>query len=369
MLNPYSLVQAQVNSVLLQALVREFAADWLTNADSVLRDEGGKFAKKAAATGSAIASHIDEAGTKASTVQQVLKEAMRDPEAAKLKVSSELLKIAAKNLEKLVEKDPEFADKLVNRMFGLDAEKARDKLADMYADINPGLPNAIKPDPFKDIADDLKKLKDGRDPKELVKDFQRAFELTGYRYNKLIDDLNNVESESELIKKLGKLTATAIPISIYLAAVLTPEVAIGLMLRQRLTTILTFAAVGQLSYFLSNKIADDAGIENFWARLGIDFAVNLATGITLETAWSQMRSLKNRAATKTVEAIAPSVQLTHSLYEEAEPKFQDIVKMQVIAETMSQLVGLGIIGAISQGKKLADRIMQIDKELSDVEFE
>jgi hypothetical protein len=36
---------------------------------------------------------------------------------------------------------------------------------------------------------------------------------------------------------------------------------------------------------------------------------------------------------------------------------------------MSQLVGLGIIGAISQGKKLADKIMQIDKELDDVEFE
>jgi hypothetical protein len=284
-------------------------------------------------------------------------------------VSSELLKVTAKGLERLIEKDPEFADKLVDRMFGIDAEKARDRLADMYSEINPGLPNEIKPDPFKDIADDLMKLKDGRDPQELIKDFQRAFELTGFRYNKLIDDLNNIESESELIKKLGKLTATAIPISIYLAAVLAPEVVIGLLLRQRLTTILAFAAVGQLSYFLSNKIADDAGIENFWVRLGIDFAVNLATGITLETAWVQMRAIKNRAAIKTAEAIAPSVQLTHSLYEETEPEFKDIVKMQVVAETMSQLVGLGIIGAISQGKKLVDKIVQTDKDLEDVEFD
>ncbi len=371
MLNPYTLIQAQANSVLLQALLKEFGAEWLVNVDSVLRDEGGRFASKAsAATGA-----IKEVGTKASTVKQVLQEALRDPDAAKLKVSSEVLKLTAKGLEKLVEKDPEFADKLTDRMFGTDAQKTRDKLADMYGEINPGLPNAIKPDPFKDIADDLMKLKDGRDPKELRKDFQRAFELTGYRYNKLLDDLNNVESESELIRKLGKLTATAIPMAIYLAAVLTPEVAIGLLLRQRLTTILAFAAVGQLSYFVSNKIADEAGVENFWARLGIDFAVNLATGITLETAWSQMRSLKNRAATKTAEAIAkaPSVQLAHSLYEEGEPKFKDIVKMQLIAETLSQLVGLGIIGAVTQGKNLVDKIRQTDEELegawSDVEFE
>jgi len=368
MLNPYTVLQAQLNSVLLQALVKEFGAQWLVNVDSVLRDEGGKFASKASATRSAISQNIEEVSSKTSTVKQILREAMRDPEAAKLKVNSELLKLTAKGLEKIANKDPEFADKLTDRMFGIDAQKTRDKLADMYGEINPGLPNAIKPDPFKDIADDLKGLKDGREPKELIKDFQRAFELTGYRYNKLIDDLNNVQSESELIKKLGKLTATAIPIGIYLAAVLTPEIAIGLLLRQRLSTILTFAAIGQLSYFISNKIADEAGVENFWARLGIDFAVNLATGITLETAWVQLRALKNRAAVKTAQSVAPSVELVHSLYEEGKPKFKDIIKMQVVAETMAQLVGLGIVGAITQGKKLVDGIVKADDELEEEEW-
>src|SRR5919202_1131790 len=99
MLNPYSLIQAQINCVLLQALVREFGADWLVNVDSVLRDEGGRFAKKAAATGSAIAQNIEEVGSKTSTIKQVLQEALRDPEAAKLKVSSEMLKLTAKGLE------------------------------------------------------------------------------------------------------------------------------------------------------------------------------------------------------------------------------------------------------------------------------
>ena len=363
----YPLAQAQFDVFRIQAALKQFAADWLVNVDSVVRDETGKFASKEAySVGETLVEDVEKIKLKAASVHQVLKEAIADPEYAKLQVSNELLKLASRTLDKFAEKDPEFTNKLLDRAFGLDAREARNKLADIYGEINPNLPNAIKPDPFNDFVIDLK---EGRDPKELLKDAKRAFALTGFRYNKLLYDLTNIESESEFIKTMGKLAATSIPIAIYLSAVLTPEIAIGLLLRQRLSTILTFAALGQVSTLLSNKISDEAGVENFWGRLGIDFAVNLVAGISLESAWAIGRSLKNKGAQQAVKAIEPSIQMqaANSLYENGgNVKFKDIVKMQLVAETMSQMVGLGIIGAISGGKKLIDKIRDTDKELEEV---
>jgi len=63
MLNNYRLVQARVTSILLEAALKEYAADWLKNADSVVRDETGKFAKKAADTKMSVEQEIkDKAG-------------------------------------------------------------------------------------------------------------------------------------------------------------------------------------------------------------------------------------------------------------------------------------------------------------------
>jgi hypothetical protein len=258
MLNSYRLVQARVTSILLEATLKEYAADWLKNADSVVRDETGKFAKKAAS-----------AGQEVSQVKQ--------------KVSSELLKLTARGLDKLVEKNPKFTDELLDKMFGLDAQKARDKLADMYGEINPELPNAIRPDPLKEtLADVLKKaLAHKGNPKQLAKDLAQAFELVGDSYNKLIDDLNNVESESEAIKLLGKIAATSIPIAGYLAATLTPEIAIGLLAGDTLGTILASTAAAQATSFAANKAMDKMDVTDPKTRLAVDLFSSVAAGTAI----------------------------------------------------------------------------------------
>jgi hypothetical protein len=274
MLNYYILAQAQCTSILLEAALKEYTADWLKNTNSVVRDETGKFAKKAASVGQEV-----------SRAKQAIEEAIKDPEEARRKVSSELLKLTAKGLDKLLAKYPGFTNVLLDKMFGIDAQKARDKLADKYAEINPGLPNVIRPDPLKEeLRDVLKKAFAHKgSPKELTKDLAQAFELVGNNYNKLIDDLNNIESESEAIKLLGKLTAMSIPIAEYLAVTLTPEVAIGLLFQEGLGTILASFAATQVANFAANKAMDELDVENPGIRLGIDLTIGLAAPQALKT--------------------------------------------------------------------------------------
>jgi chaperonin cofactor prefoldin len=270
MTDHYALAQAQVSGIFVEAALKEYAADWRKGSEekTVMRDSAtGQFAKKA----TSVTESVKDA---AATIQ----EAIKDPKEAKRKVNNELLKLTAKGLDKLVEKNPEFADKLLNKMFGIDAQTARDRLADKYAKINPGLPNAIKPDPFKEIVNSISGLQEGRDPKELAKDIKRAFELAGFKYNKLIDDLNNVESESEGIKVLGKIAAASIPIAGYLAATLTPEIAIGMLVGDTLGTILVSAAATQAVSFAANKAMDKMDVKNPLVRLGIDLAIGIGVG-------------------------------------------------------------------------------------------
>jgi hypothetical protein len=289
--NSYKIAQAQVISILLEAALKEYTADWLKNTDSVVRDETGKFAKKA------------------SSVKQAIEEAVKDPQQVKRKVNSELLKLTAKGLDKLVVKHPKFTDELLDKMFGLDAQKARDKLADMYGEINPGLPNAIRPDPLKDtLGDILKKAAAHKgNPRELAKDLAQAFELAGDSYNKLIDDLNNVESESEAIKLLGKLAATSIPIAAYLAATLTPEVAIGLLAGDTLATILASATAAQVVSFAANKGMDKIEADNPWIRAGVDLVIGISVGGTFSVRARQLekKGIKSISSEEAESLVAP----------------------------------------------------------------
>jgi|GEM_PF-4183397 hypothetical protein len=287
MLNPYAIAEAQSTSILLESALKEYAADWLKNTESVMRDETGKFAKKAASVGQS-----------ASQAKESIEEAVKNPQEAKRKVNSELLKLTARGLDKLVQKYPEFTDQLLDKMLGLDAQEARDRLADEYGRINPGLPNAIRPDPLpvplkETLADILKKIAaDKGNPKELAKDLQKAFELLGENYNDLIDDLNNVESESEAVKLLGKIAATSIPITAYLAIALTPEVAIGLLLGDSLSTILVSTVASEAVSFAANKGMDKMDVNNPWVRIGVELAIGIGVGGAVSTGAKQLENAK-----------------------------------------------------------------------------
>ncbi len=306
MIDEYALAQAQISGIFIEAALKEYAADWREGSENktVVRDSAtGQFAKKA----TSVTESVKDAAT---TIQ----EAIKDPKEAKRKVNSELLKLTAKGLDKLVEKNPEFADELLNKMFGVDAQTARDRLADKYAKVNPGLPNAIKPDPLKEIVNSISGLQEGRDPKELAKDIKRAFELAGFKYNKLIDDLNNVESESEGIKVLGKIAAASIPIAGYLAATLTPEIAIGMLVGDTLGTILVSAAATQAVSFAANKAMDKMDVKNPWVRLGIDLAIGIGVGSGVSAGAKQLekkallKAAKAKQAKELAEAEAKAAQ-------------------------------------------------------------
>jgi hypothetical protein len=274
MLNFYTFAQAQCVSILLEAALKEYTADWLKNAESVVRDETGRFAKKAASVGQNV-----------SQVKESIEEAIKNPQKAKRKISSKLLKLMAKGLDKLVQKYPEFTEKLLDKMFGLDAQKARDRLADEYGRINPGLPNAIRPDPLPEplketLADILKQMKAHKgDPKALAKDLQRAFELAGENYNELIDQLNNNLSNNDrvqdFIKILGKIASASIPLSTFLAFTLGPEIALGLLMEEGLATIITNTGVGVTWNFVADKALEAADIEDPWVQGGVHLAVSV----------------------------------------------------------------------------------------------
>ena len=279
--------------------LKEYDLSWLPGSKKVTRDRGtGKFAKKVESFQEAI---TESTGTVAKKLSQLKKV---NPAKA---VESKLLIAANRVLESIIARNPKFASQLTERMFGVDAEQARSRLAEKYAEINPELANAIRPDPFKDILQDVLRLQadhKSSDAKILAKDISRAFEYSGYKYNKLIDTLNHLEGQPESIQAMGRIAATSIPISVYLAAVLTPEFAIGAMTGSSLSSILVSAAVGQAASVAANKAMDKAHVDNPIARIAIDVAVSIGAGISIQKV---AKSLEKKAATTAEKTVAKNV--------------------------------------------------------------
>lgn len=305
MLKETDIAQAQLQIIQAQFAVKEYAANWLKEAKTVTRDASGKFASRAVGvTLNEVfkegREHISLEKEHLGQLTDRLAEYIHDPELAKREISTELIKMAGKGLEKLVEKNPEMADALLNQMFGLDAQRARDKLADLYGEINPGLQNAIKPDPFKEIVNDIKGLEEGRDPKELAKDLGRAFERTVYKYEKLIYDLNNLETDSEAINKLGEVAAASLPVATYLGFALTPELMIGLLFRESLPMILGTFVAGEVASKGINEVMDELDVENFPLRLAVDILGSTAASMT---AAGGLKALKKSGMLKNLKSI------------------------------------------------------------------
>ena len=330
------LLQAQAQllrvRIAAEAGIKEYDADWLPEAKKVMRDATGKFAKKGATVDVpqqpvpqqqgmqmpqlqvpqvsipqpqqvqnvtqnvnqeaqelkqeivnkllAIREQTQNPGQVKENVKKAVEQKVEEVKTniaeKKLEVSSELVELASKGLDKLVETNPEFTDKLLDLMFGVDAQEARDRLADAWEELHPELPNAIKPDPYKELAEDLMNLRGG-DPKELGKDLLRAFNKVGYDYNKMLDDLNNMPDKPPFVQAMGKAAAMSIPIGIFLGATLAPELAIGMILGDNLGIVLTNAVVAQFWSMLANKAMDERDIKNPLTRLGVDMLIGTAS--------------------------------------------------------------------------------------------
>ena len=340
------LLQAKVQLLRIQILaesgVQEYDADWLPEAKKVMRDATGKFAKKGATVDVpqqpvpqqqgmqmpqlqvpqvsipqpqqvqnvtqnvnqeaqelkqeivnkllAIREQTQNPGQVKENVKKAVEQKVEEVKTniaeKKLEVSSELVELASKGLDKLVETNPEFTDKLLDLMFGVDAQEARDRLADMWEELHPELPNAIKPDPYKELAEDLMNLR-GRDPKELGKDLLRAFNKVGYDYNKMLDDLNNMPDKPPFIQVMGKAAAMAIPIGVFLGATLGPEIAIGMFMAEPMGVILANAAVAQGWQLAINQVLK----EDFKKNPVNEFGLGVLTAAATASGWMDIRGI------------------------------------------------------------------------------
>lgn len=289
--------------------LKEYEANWLKNTKTVTRNASGQFASKVNQgtddVGGIVGKILDTNKIIKNTLAKVntavviskpfqatvsisnqLSIMYKDPELFKHNVSNQMLILVNKGLTKMVEKFPGFTDTLLNILFGWDAQKTRDKLADIYETVNPGLPNAIKPNPFKELGDDLMALAKGRDFQEVIKDLMRGFRLMSYEYNKTINDLNNLEGNA-LIRASGKALAAGIPIALFLGATLTPSISIGMLMGESLGKILIDTAVATTWSFIANKAMDKAKIENPFIRTTVD----LITGCFAMSGMLDVRAL------------------------------------------------------------------------------
>jgi len=103
----------------------------------------------------------------------------------------------------------------------------------------------------------------------------KTVQLAAQKYRKLIDSLENLDdSHSKFEKLLGKAAAHAIPIAAFVAAI-SPEVAIGLFVKQGLGAIAANIAAGQGLSYLSGKVLDRLNIKNPVTRIGVDLAIGV----------------------------------------------------------------------------------------------
>jgi len=239
---------------------KQYDAPWREGGKKVWRDASGRFTRDGGG-----------GGADASQIPAISKQ---------YAVAQDLANQTQQSLENAIEQSPEFAANLADNLFGEGAQKLRNNVARFYRKNAPDLAKAIKNEnPWEEISGAVQGLVKGGDRKQSAKDLAggivHAFKWVGAKYKEGLDKLNNLEGPPA-VRMLGKVAAAAIPVGVFLAATLTPELAIGLMVGEGLTSILAGAAVGQAVSFGVNKALDAAHVENPWLRIGVDIVAGVA---------------------------------------------------------------------------------------------
>jgi hypothetical protein len=277
---------AQLLSIRITAEgTKEYKADWLKNADTVVRDGSGKFAKK----GTSSATPETPTPGQPPTVQEKVSQAVSDTK----KVTSLLLEggeVTVEMLKKLL------TDKDFRRRAGLEVgqtgAQAIKRLAEA-AKVNPEFTkkldsyiNKFNEDLIKEYGDDGGAMaqamrKHGKLPPG--KDLKERLELHVAKYKALEDALESPEVyEKEDPKPVQsvqqQLISAAIPLAISIGAAIAPEI-IFAGAAFSLTECLISAAAGEAASWAASKAVDKLDIDPM-AKLGISLAVGALAGGT-----------------------------------------------------------------------------------------
>ena len=281
------ILEFQSRSLIVQRLlqaesgVKEYEADWLTNAKVVTRDATGRFASK----GSSIKQSVQDVTAilkqgfdlTGDTIQSLLK----DPEFRKRAGLAAGLPIAKliSNLATQARLNPKLTEKLDEWI-----ANATKEFADQYGDDKSPMAQAIR------------NSKLTQPPKDAG--FNEKMEFRVAQFAAYKEALESPEDYSKRDEIIGKAAAAAIPIGVSLAIALGFEVAIPLFLAQGVNwaTVLSSVAIGEAADFAVQKGMDKLDINNPALRIGASMvagilAGGLVTGISNKIAFNSDTSL------------------------------------------------------------------------------
>jgi hypothetical protein len=271
---------------------KEYKADWLKNADTVVRDGSGKFAKK----GTSSATPETPTPGQPPTVQEKVGQAVSDTK----KVTSLLLEggeVTVEMLKKLL------TDKDFRRRAGLEAgqtgAQAIKRLAEA-AKVNPEFTkkldsyiNKFNQDLIKEYGDDGGAMaqairKHGNLPPG--DNLQQRLELQVAKYRAMEDVLESPEvykkEDPKSFKSLSKKAiAVSLPIGVTLAIALAPEILLSAGAISLPQFLISFAA-GELANLGVEKIMDKLDVQNPVARFSIGMGVGILTGGIISNAYA-----------------------------------------------------------------------------------
>jgi hypothetical protein len=276
------ILEFQSRSLIVQSLLqaeatKEYKADWLKNADTVIRDGGGKFAKKGASVAQSVVDTTAILKQGFDLTGDMIQSLVKDPEFRKragLAVGLPMAKLIS-NLATQANLNPKLTEKIDEWI-----ATATKEFADQYGDDKSPMAQAIRNNKL------------AQPPKDASFNEKMEFRVAQYAaYKEALESPEDFSKRDELI---GKAASAAIPIGISLAIALGFEVAIPLFMAQGLNwgTILSSVALGEAADFAVQKGLDKLEINNPAVRIGASMvagalAGGLVTGVNNKIAFAK----------------------------------------------------------------------------------
>ena len=284
------ILRFQSHSLILRQLIqaesglKEYKADWLTNAKVVTRDATGRFASK----GSSIKQSVQDTTAilkqgfdlTTDTIQSLLK----DPEFRKragLAAGLPMAKLIS-NLATQARLNPKSTEKLDEWI-----ANATKEFADQYGDDKNPMAQAIR------------KANLAQPPKDAS--FNEKMEFRVAQFAAYKEALESPEDYSKRDELIGKAAAAAIPIGISLAIALGFEVAIPLFMAQGVNwaTVLSSVAIGEAADFAVQKGMDKLEINNPALRIGASMVAGALAGGLVTGVNNKIKNTERLAKEKT----------------------------------------------------------------------
>jgi tetratricopeptide (TPR) repeat protein len=276
------ILEFQSRSLIVQSLLqaeatKEYKADWLKNADTVIRDGGGKFAKKGASVAQSVVDTTAILKQGFDLTGDMIQSLAKDPEFRKRAGIATGLPMAKliSNLATQANLNPKLTEK-IDEWIATATKEFADQYGDDKSPMAQAIRNANLAQPPKDAS------------------FNEKMEFRFAQYAAYKEALESPEDFSKRDEIIGKAASAAIPIGISLAIALGFEVAIPLFMAQGLNwgTILSSVAIGEAADFAIQKGMDKLEINNPALRIGASMvagilAGGLVTGISNKIAFNK----------------------------------------------------------------------------------